>query len=479
MLELHRQVVAEFEGLQLGDKRLETRVRSLVKDLSANPQASILKVAPTTSAAEASYRLIRNRRVTMGAMLEPHMMHTAERCASVEKVLVIHDTSTFEYGGARKGLGRVRTKTSQGFLFHASFAVELGTRRPLGLVASKVWTRDETRTSKTQGKNRPRKTAGGDYARMGTKESDRWREQIESSSQRLVGCKKVIHVADREADIYALLAELTARGESFVIRLARDKKARATPDGELESLIEVATRAKGCAVVDVAVSARRATALPRQTKTFGTREARSARLEFAAATAEIRGPKYASKTHPRSIPIHVVHVREPDAPSEKDAIEWLLLTSEPVDTDAQVREVVEIYRTRWTIEEFFKALKTGCSMEDRELESLHTLTNVLAICIPIAHHLLAVRHLARTRPTAPAELVLTRAQIAVLQAKARLPQNPTAHQALVAVAYLGSHFVPFERRQPGWQVLGLGMERLLALEEGWLAHAVAQDAIKR
>jgi hypothetical protein len=479
MLELHRRVGEEFEGLRLGDKRLESRVRRLVQDLSANPRASILKAAPTTAAAEASYRLIRNRRVSMPAMLKPHITHTAERCRAVEKVLVLHDTSIFEFGGGeRKGLGRVRTKSSQGFLFHASFAVEAGTRCPLGLVASKVWTRDEVRTGKTQGKKGLRKTSGSDYARMEKKESDRWGEQIQSSSQCLAGCAKVIHVADREADIYALLAQLKASGESFVIRLSRDKKARAEPDSELESLIEIATRAKGCAEVDVAISARRATALPRQSKTFGMREARSARLEFAAATAEIRAPRYVSKEHPGSLPMHVVHVRELDAPSENDAIEWLLLTSEPVDTEAQVREVVEIYRARWTIEEFFKALKTGCAMEERELESLHTLTNVLALCIPIAHHLLAVRHLARSHPTAPADLVLTRAQIAILQAKARLPQSPTAHQALVAIAYMGSHFVPFERRQPGWQVLALGMQRLLAFEEGWLAHA-AEDPIKR
>jgi hypothetical protein len=165
-------------------------------------------------------------------------------------------------------------------------------------------------------------------------------------------------------------------------------------------------------------------------------------------------------------------------PSAEEAVEWILLTSEPFETEVQVREVVEIYRTRWLIEEFFKALKTGCAMEKRELESLHTLTNALALCIPIAYQLLALRQMARSKPEARAETILSAAQIAILQAKARLPAEPTVQQALVAVAYLGSHFVPFEKKLPGWRVLGRGMERLLAFEEGWNVRE-KQDPIKR
>jgi len=155
-----------------------------------------------------------------------------------------------------------------------------------------------------------------------------------------------------------------------------------------------------------------------------------------------------------------------------------LLTSEPIDTEAAVREVVEIYRARWLIEEFFKALKSGCAMEKRELESLHTLTNALALCVPIAYQLLALRHLARSTPNVPASRVLSTAQIAILQAKARLAHDPTAEQALVALAYLGGHYVPFSRKTPGWRVLARGMERLLDLEDGWLVRD-AEDTIKR
>ena len=282
-------------------------------------------------------------------------------------------------------------------------------------------------------------------------------------------------MADREADIYATLQKLIENLHSFVIRLSRDKKARQGADSPLENLTTLARRAEGRMEVQAPVAKRAATTIPGRKKTFAEREARTARLEFAATSATINPPKYGEGP----VSINVVHVREIDPPNPDDPIEWFLLTSEPVDTLEQVVDVVQAYRTRWLIEEFFKALKTGCAMEDRELESLHTLTNVLALCIPIAYQLLAVRHLARTRPTAPASDVLSPTQIAILQAKTKLGPDPTAFQALEAIAYLGSHFDPFSKKMPGWRVLSRGMQRLHALEEGWLAREAAQEVIER
>jgi len=406
----------------------------------------------------------------MTALLHPHLAHTADRCAAHDgTVIVPHDTSGFEYKGdtKRTGLGRIRTGSSQGFHLHASIGVAAETGRPLGLLASKVWVRGEERTSTVEGANGPRKKSGADYQKDGTSESNRWVEQMDEVEALLAGrgCK-LIHVADREADIYAAIQAMLERQYNFVVRLSRDKKAR-LPDGtELEDLTTLARRAEGCVEVEAPISARPATTIPGRGKTFPARQARTARLQFAATTAEIFPPRYGTG----SLLINVVHVRELDAPSPEQAIEWVLLTSEPVDTPEQVAAVVRAYRTRWLIEEFFKALKTGCSMEDRELESLHTLKNVLAICIPIAYQLLAIRHLARTEPEAPASLVLCPVKIEILQVKARLPLNPTAAQALQAIAYLGSHFQPIAKKMPGWIVFSRGMQRLLALEEGWLAR---------
>jgi Transposase DNA-binding/Transposase DDE domain len=469
--------VAELGGLDLGRKGRDVRAVDLLTALSRDPTQSIRGAARSKAEEEAFYRFLSKDAVTMAALLKPHLSHTAERCQAVKKVVVPHDTSNFEYrGGKRAGLGRIRTKTSQGFLFHASLAVDAATGQPLGMLASKVWVRSDELSSVVEGKNGPRKKTGREYARVAHKESDRWVEQMKEAAEQLTDFSgKLIHVADREADIYSALAALTKLSYSFVIRLSRDKKAREAQDAPLDDLTTLARKAEGRLEVQAPIAARSSTTIPGVKKTFAEREARTARLEFAAISAQIEAPERVGG----SLPINVVHVREIDPPDLDNPIEWFLLTSEPVDTIEQVSEVVQAYRTRWIIEEFFKALKTGCAMEDRELESLHTLTNVLALCIPIAYQLLAVRHLARTKPAAPAADVFTPTQIEILQAKTKLGPNPTALQALEAVAYLGSHFDPFSKKMPGWRVLSRGMQRLLALEEGWVAREAAEKVIER
>jgi hypothetical protein len=118
------------------------------------------------------------------------------------------------------------------------------------------------------------------------------------------------------------------------------------------------------------------------------------------------------------------------------------------------------------IEEFFKALKTGCAFEKRQLESYDTLTVALGIFLPIAWQLLLLRHQAQTASDEPAERVLSPVQIQVLRARLPklVPAAPTAADALRAVAYLGGHFI---KRSPGWLVLGRGLQTLLELEVGW------------
>ncbi len=89
---------------------------------------------------------------------------------------------------------------------------------------------------------------------------------------------------------------------------------------------------------------------------------------------------------------------ERDCPKGQEPIVWYLVTNEPIDTAEQVAEVVDAYRARWVIEEFFKALKTGCQIEKRQMESYEALRIALALFLPIAVRLLALCDAARTEP---------------------------------------------------------------------------------
>src|SRR5205085_2483035 len=145
-----------------------------------------------------------------------------------------------------------------------------------------------------------------------------------------------------------------------------------------------------------------------------------------------------------ALAVNIVAVRELDTPDGEEAVEWLLITNEPITTDAEVLRVVDCYRARWLIEEFFKSLKTGCAFEKRQLDSLDTLKKALALLIPIAWSLLRLRSVARTENPPPATTVLPPTELEVLILAAKrvgfvVPPSPTARDVMLAIAKLGGH----------------------------------------
>ena len=156
----------------------------------------------------------------------------------------------------------------------------------------------------------------------------------------------------------------------------------------------------------------------------------------------------------------------PGGGGSEPPVEWTLYTTEAISTKQQLLRVVDIYRSRWVIEEYFKALKTGCSLEKRQLESYDALSRALALFVPIAWRLLLARGIARARPDSAASTVLTRTELTVLQHRLDLEVPPrTAEDALNAVASLGGHLK--RNGPPGWQTIGRGMETLYLLVAGW------------
>jgi hypothetical protein len=203
------------------------------------------------------------------------------------------------------------------------------------------------------------------------------------------------------------------------------------------------------------------------------REPRVAKLQIRASRVCLRRPDHVRSPQPASVTLNVVHVAELDVPDDQDPVEWKLYTSEPIDTPEQIIAIVDHYRVRWMIEEYFKALKSGCSFEKRQVESRRALLNTLALYAPIARRLLALRHESRAggMPTS-----LTSRQIQVLRAVRRkpLPDQPSARDLMLAVAGLGGHIK--NNGDPGWQVLGRGYLDLLAYEAGWVAHETCDQS---
>ncbi len=460
-------IAQEFSGARFHDRRLTARLMRVVERAAPSPGKSIPQWAQGGAELDGVYRFLSNPRVTLDRILEPHVLQTVERCAQVDLVIVAHDTTECEFTGLvrRKGLGPLRSQKTQGFLAHVSLAISGDeSRRPLGVLGVHTWTRSELGRSKKDGRNR----SGAEYTQLEERESKRWAKQIDRTSSVVGECASLLHVMDREADAYSLLTHLVETNKRFVVRASQLRIAREDDDAAPEHVQTIAARADGVLETEVPIASRAASPMPNQSKTFVPRESRRVKLRFSATTVQIHRPRYMQGAD--WLKLNVVRVFEIDPPAGVAPIAWLLYTTEPIDTVAQVEAIVGYYRARWLIEEFFKALKTGCELEERQLESYAALRNAFALFLPIAWQMLLLRNVSRSSPHAPATTVLSAEQIEVLRvfAPKKLPPQPTARDVLLAVALLGG-YVP-NKRDPGWLVLGRGMDKLLTLVLGWSAN---------
>jgi len=461
-------ISAEFEGLELADARLEARALSVALALAHAPDRSLPEALGSSGALEGAYRLLHNPRVHADELLEPHQALTLERSAALGRVLAVHDTTDFDMpAGSAASVGYLGTGKA-GFLGHLCLMVDPVRVRPLGVAALKTFRR--VRPPRPSGTKH--RSAGNQTRKNPNRESLRWGQLVDEVHEEYSEHCQVVHVMDREADIYDLLFAMTQAKQSFVVRLARDRNA-SDEEGVIAAddwskLREIVERTPHLLEREVRLSRRVAGAAmaASKRKTHVPRESRVARLHIGAARVQIRQPHYLRNRS--TLPVHVVYAREAAAAEGCDPVDWILLTSEPIETVEQLEAVVDAYRARWLIEEFFKALKTGCSFESRMLEDAHSLENLLALTIPVAWHMLLMRNVARTSPDAPAIDVLSALQIRLLRAHRprSLPDDPTARDALRAVAEYGG-YVKYRKEEPGWLTLYKGLKKLLLLEEGY------------
>jgi len=449
----------EMSDAAFGDARLSERLCKVVETMQKAPDKSFPAMFDDTEL-EGAYRFFNNDEVTPERILRPHVTATLARMTFEPVTLVVHDTSTmsFDPEGVRQGLGRVRSK-GQAFFAHVSLALRGdGSRLPLGVLALTTHIRDAKKKRKARAKDNA------------NNERARWGKQVTSVSSLGVERARVVHLMDREADDFALLAQRVTEEDRFVIRLAQDRLLHpTTPDGA-RKLAEAVVQIRTCAERDVALSKRPVGhRSPKQLRIHPAREGRVAKLAMGATTVVLRRPASQPTTLPETVTLNVVRVWEVDAPQGETPVEWLLVTTEPVDTAEQILQVVDWYRARWVIEEFFKALKTGCAYGKRQLETLDGLLNVLATTIPIAWRMLRLRTQARLTPLAKAATVIPAPMLEVLLAftRIKLPPSPCARDVLLAIAALGGHLK--HNGEPGWLTLARGYEKLRSLTDGWQA----------
>jgi hypothetical protein len=433
--------------VRLRDRRHRERLFSLARDFFAQPATNIPQACQSRAKTKAAYRFFEHKAVKMDTLLAAHYHATMERIAreKIPVVLAVQDTTSFNYDthADMEGLGPItkQREGAQGILMHDTMAFSTaGT--PLGLVDIQVWARDPKQFGKRATRHeRP----------IEKKESYKWLKSFQGAArlQRQLGAAStVVSVGDREADVYELFlsAQKDPLHPKLLIRAEQDRRLQDS-NANLWRYME-----------SQAVAGQRQLHLSRRKG----RAARHCVLEVRFAAVELRAPRRKPALAP--LKIWAVYVKEINPPSAKEAIEWMLLTTLEVNNYEQALEKLDWYTKRWGIEDYHKALKSVCRIEERQLGDRTVWQNCLAIDLVVAWRIEHIKKLSRERPQAPCSISFDEPEWQALfilkNPRQPLPSlPPSMHQMARWTAELGG-FVGGKNDNPGSTTLGRGLQSL-------------------
>ena len=425
--------------------------RALVEE--ATP--SIRRLAGSRRREVQFHRLLRNPRVCVAEAAATVGARTGERAAGRD-VVVIQDTTEVTLGGSEiraAGFGPVgRGGATGGVLVHVAIAVDGADGSLLGLVDVKVWNRCEGHRQV----DRRRKFAD--------KESYRWSAGLGITEERLGEARSLTEVFDSEGDIYELFALRPARVQ-LLTRSARNRRLR---NGD----------ALHGTVAGFPVNGRITRVIP----AVPGRKQRTATLELRFGEVEIKAPSGLPKELPNSLVLHAVEVREVAAPAGVTPIHWLLLTSHAVNDLQRAAQIVDLYKSRWWIEQLFRTLKSaGFRIEDSELEDPQAFVTFAGLATIAA---VTVMQLVKARDGGSGQKVeacfesedkpLLQALSKRLEGRTARQKNPHSPDDLAfaswVIARLGSWTGYYGK--PGPEVMRHGLDRFHAIK---LGAQVAKD----
>jgi Transposase DNA-binding/Transposase Tn5 dimerisation domain/Transposase DDE domain len=470
--------VEEMAGVDLNDGRLNKRVTQLLSDLGARPTASIPAACGGHTEMTAAYRFFDNDKATYAKILEPHEAKTRERVRAQKVVLCVQDTSEIELTRPQQqvvGAGPLAAESRQGIFLHLleAFTPD-GT--PLGGIWSHTWARDEAALQTPPPDKRKQRKA----APIEAKESFRWLQGLRHTRALAEECPDVtcVSVADSESDIYELFAE--PRGATnpvhWLIRLCQDRALAVDPEEE-EAALQARLIRAGVAEApvlftkEIAVRGRTPKVSCEDRGRRQPRQDRPAVVEVRAATLTLRPPSRPDRQLPE-VTVNVVWVREVNPPANDVPVEWLLVTTLPIDDAEQVREIIQYYCIRWMIEVLFRTLKSGCRVEERRLERVERLERCLAVYEIVAWRTLYVCRLGRSCPDLDCEAVFEPSEwqsVWMAVHRQSPPQKPPRLAEMVRlIAQLGGYVNrPNREDPPGPQTVWLGLQRMRDLVWGW------------
>lgn len=445
---------AQWASVELGDRRLTARAIEVGRRMAAHPEASLPNQMGSRCLLKGAYRLLNHPEVTLAALAAPHCGETRAAAGRQRIVLMVEDTTELDYTrhrNSKTGLGPIGDGRGTGLLLHSALAVTPETRQVLGLAHVQAVLRVSTPTQ-------PRRK----WAR--SPEGLVWETSAAAVGQPPLGVTWV-HVGDRGSDVFTYMAACVETGKGFLLRVrlnrlltweagspeAQQPEARALLDYVRSLALDPTSRYE----IDV--------------PTHGKREARKAQMEMGWVRVTISSPTQAPSIVRQHQPIIAWALRtvEIDPPPGVDRLEWILLTSLPITSSADAQSAIDWYSCRWLCEDYHQCLKTGCQIENSQLDNGADIQRLLGFAAPIAVRLLQLRQVTRQSPAALAVEIV---EPLMVQTLARLQQldstSITIREFWRQVAALGGHQGRRRDGPPGWRTLWRGWRYLADLTEG-------------
>jgi hypothetical protein len=440
----------QFATAQLGDRRRTQRLVTLATQIAGDPSSSLPKPTQHWSDLKSAYRLLDRPEATFQVIASPHWQLTTEQ-AQAGRFLILDDTTEIDFGPTRqaRGLGPVGSGVGRGFLMHSGLMVTPNDEWIVGLAGQILFHRQAAPKGETRAQRRAR-----------DRESAVWGQLIEQVGPPPEGAPW-IHVMDRGADDFEVHCRAQRLGADWIGRVKSKNRRVRDESGREGALSDALARSPVAGGYTLSLRAR-----PGQP----ARRAKVA-VSWAAVTVLVpRQPAASLKAlAPQPMAQWAVWARAVDPPAGlKEPIDWLLLTSLPVRTLEEAMEVIRYYEKRWLIEEWHKALKTGCQVEGRQLETsdrLEALTGLLSV---VAVRLLQLKEVSRRQPQrAATELIPAHYGELVRRARGRVrPGEWTVRDFFRGVAGLGGFLGRKGDGEPGWITIWRGWEVLHWMLQG-------------
>lgn len=434
-----------FGGVQLHDLRRTRRAVQAASKLAENPLDSLPAQMQTWKETKALYRWLDEPDVTFAALMQPHLQQTREQAHGSPVVLLVQDTTDIDLSHRHKisGVGQIGNERGRGFFVQTVLAVLPQSPEVLGCIAQEPFVRIPAPDGEQRSQRHKREE----------RETDVWMRQVQSIGTPEPGSMWV-HVGDRGADMFPFFQACQATQTHFLVRAAQNRRIEESEE-------------------EIRYSLRRARSWPSQaSRPFEVparhgHQARSTQLQLSFGQMTLLPPRHEPRESREPLTVWVIRVWEEQAPEGEEPLEWLLLTSVPTTTLEQAWERADWYGDRWLVEDYHPCLKSGCRIEQRQLQTVDGLMRLLGLLSPLAVRLLQLRALARQDPERPAHQVIEPLMLAVLAHRSGgSPATMTLGTFWTEVARLGGYLARSHDGPPGWRTIWKGWLSLQTLLEG-------------